>query len=160
MLRPDQIAGGYLADATGLTLVLPRTEFEKPFLVTHATDPAMAVMLDTGERGFMSFASGDNCHWQGALIPGVAIELDETSLFDPQVEGMPAGGLVRIDKRLCIATALEANLFPVRPHLVTLIEDLPMSGDGLQLGFRRWFIIIGHGETRRELHCVDVATKT
>ena len=159
MLLPEEIAGGYLADATELTLVLPRAKYEKTFLITDAADTAMAVLIDTGEGRFTSFESVDNRSWAGALVPSVAIELDEASLFDPEVEGEPLGALIRIDTRLCIVTKRQ-NGFSRLSYRVTLIDDLPMSREGLLLGCRRWVIIIGHGETRRELYCVDVTAET
>ena len=159
MLLPDEIAAGYLADATGLTLVLPRAKYENTFLITHAAETTMAVLIGTGEGRFTSFGSVDNRSWAGALVPNVAIELDEASLFNPQVEDEPLGALIRIDTRLCIAAKPPNGFSPV-PYRVTLVDDLPMSREGLLLGCRRWVIIIGHGETRRELYSVDLTANT
>ena len=159
MLLPNEIAAGYPADATGLTFVLPRAKYENTFLITDATDPAMAVQIDTGEERFTSFESVDNRSLAGALVPSVGIELDEASLFDPEMEGLPLGALLRIDTRLCIATKPQGRFSRVL-YRVTLIDDLPMSREGLLLGCRRWVIIIGHGETRRELYCVDLTANT
>ena len=158
MLLPHEIAASYLADATGLTLVLPRAKYENTFLISDVGDTAMAVLIGTGERRFTSFESVDNRSLAGALVPSVAIELDEASLFDPEVGGEPLGALIRIDTRLCIATKPQ-NGFSRVPYRVTLIDDLPMSREGLLLGCRRWVIIIGHGETRRELYWVDLTAK-
>jgi len=95
MLRPDEFAVGSFPEAEdkGLTLILPRRSSDEPVLVTGAPGEKLAVYL--GQHKFSACPCGDSDGWKGLVITGVSIELDETSLFDPDQEDAPLGALVR-----------------------------------------------------------------
>ena len=84
MLQPQEIVVGPVnaAEPNSLTLILPRTKYESPMLIAGTPDGLFAIFLG-GEQPFHAFDCSGNDTWKGAMIGGVTLELDETSLFDP-----------------------------------------------------------------------------
>lgn len=76
MLSASEFSVGCLADATGLSLVMPRNKYEDLCLVTSVNNVAVAICLD-GDQKFSSLPCADNEAWKGLIVPGVSIEVDE-----------------------------------------------------------------------------------
>ncbi len=160
MLAVEEFTCGSLNDAEPLALVLPRTKHEEPILVGGTGQKRVAVFI--GEKhSFHSFGYdvGGNDHWSGLIIKGVAIEVDESTVFDPNLGGSPLGALVRQDTRLFVRAITDGHFD--RGHTVTsLIEGLETVQARHPAAFLRWQIVIGKGIEKRVLRTIDVRPGT
>jgi hypothetical protein len=150
MLRPDEFTVGPIADAQPLSLVLPRSKYEEPLLVIG--EPASRVAVFIGDRHrFDSMACEGNRSWKGLIVPGVRVEVDETSLFDPETEYAPNGALVREGEGITMAVkARGAHGFSEQAR-VPLVSGLHGAGEQHRVGFRRWQVVLGEGDDKRVL---------
>src|SRR5262245_969359 len=101
MLSPHEFTVGTLAEAEPLSLMLPRTKYERTVLIGTSENGPAAVVLEGGHR-FRSFECRNATNWTGLLIPNVRVEVDETSLLDPGGYDAPFGAVVRSDTRLLV----------------------------------------------------------
>ncbi|AAB91759.1 conserved hypothetical 17.4 kDa protein (plasmid) [Sinorhizobium fredii NGR234] len=147
MLSPSEFTIGTLGSAAPLSLILPRTKYEATMLVGHV-DKAPAAVFLSGEFAFHYFPSTDNDSWRGLIVPGVRVEVDETSVFDQGQTMAPLGAAIRIDTRLAIRAKSEHSLSG--SSALTIHDKLVSAGD-LRAGFTRWQIVIGEGQTKRVL---------
>lgn len=150
MLTPFEFSVGAIADASGLTLLLPRATGDEPMLVTTAGERFVAVFLGESHT-FEGFECGTADGWKGLLIPDVQIEIEESSAFDAQREYAPYGALVRTANNLSLAARLQDEYRIYRQHLVPLVTGLATCRGELSAGFRQWRIILGEGENKRIL---------
>jgi hypothetical protein len=153
VLTAAEFSVGCIGEALGLTLVLPRHKHEHTVLITHAPGYPAAVSLD-GSSLFASFDCTGNTAWQGVLIPSVAIEVDERSVFDPDYEQAPLGTVIRAGTELMIV-ARPTNAIP-RSVRLALQAELPPCGEGMAAGFSRWRVVIGDEPDKRELKAIEV----
>jgi hypothetical protein len=146
---------GCIGDATSdLTLVLPRGRYEEPILVTHASSAPHAVFL-CGQHEFSGFECRGNSAWKGILIPNVAIEIDQDSIFEAEHMHASAGTLIRQDTHLYMITRDDSGFR--RTIKTPLIADLPPSRENMAAGFRKWQIVVGEGTMKRELKSIEVS---
>ena len=158
MLAPGEFSVGCIGDATApLTLVLPRGRYEYPTLVTRVSEQPFAVCLE-GQHEFSSFECADNDSWKGILIPNVAIEVDETTMFDAECYSAPLGSLIRAGAQLNIVVRAEGG-FPRQTVARLLIGELPESRAKMATGFTRWQIVIGEGLAKRTLKVILITQK-
>lgn len=155
MLRPDEINVGSLADAQPLTLVLPRTKYEQPMLVTADAEHRTAIFLGKDHR-FESFVCDTADNWKGLMVANVSLEIDETSVFDPESEYTPTGALVREQDRIAMAARGRDPHGFNHQVLVPLITGLPEAGERLRAGFRKWQVVLSQGEDKRVLQTIAV----
>lgn len=87
-------------------------------------------------------------NWSGLIIGKVRIEVDETSLYDPDSDGTSPGSMLRSDDRLSIRALAEAE--PYQQRYLVLHEHLPNT-DGRRAAFTRWQAVIGLGLDKRVL---------
>lgn len=151
MLSANEFTVGALGDATPLSLMLPRTKYESMILVGQIENRPTAVFVG-GRYNFRCFECGDSTNWKGLLIPNVRIEVDETSLFDPDDLSAPPGTIVRTDTRLVVLA--KSDQFYGGPFRVSLESELPPAND-LSAAFSKWRIVIGAGQDRRVLRDID-----
>lgn len=158
MLRPDEIAIGSFPQAEGLTLMLPREESDEPILISSVTEEKTAIYL--GRHKYFACPCGDSTSWKGILVPGISIELDLTSTFDPGREWGPLGSLIREAETLdIVAEAVDNHSIKRRQH-VGLLDGLPQSHPGYSAGFNRWQIVLGSGDAKRVLLSIDASLST
>lgn len=150
MLRANEFVVGTLADATPLSLMLPRSKYEAPCLIGRVEDSPVAIILD-GDFKFMLIECAGTTAWKGILVPNVGIEIDETSLCEAESVRPPAGALLRVDTRLVVGTRGERS---IRSPSVVLERNLAPTHD-LNAGFLRWRIVIGDGQDKRVLREID-----
>lgn len=106
MLALSEFSAGAICDANGLTLLLPRSKYEEPFLITTAGEAPIAVFL--GERyQFEAFECITADNWKGLVIPNVSVEVDEASAFDTAREYVSYGALVRGGDDLSVAVRMQ-----------------------------------------------------
>jgi hypothetical protein len=159
MLSPDEFSVGTLSAATGRTLVIPRSRYDYPMLVLPVGDIRMAVLL-SGGREYQAFDCTTNEHQKGMLVRDVQVEVDETSLFDPDHDGLPYGAAIRSGDSLSIV-ANQQDRFGFTPQrLIPMIGDLPMLQERMQAGFRRWQITVGVGLDKRVLRLVELEKRS
>ena len=135
-------------------MILPRHAHEETILIAQSSKGAAALFLNEQER-FKWFESEGNEHWHGLIIPNVRIEIDESSVFDPNRNGPKLGTVIRSGTQL-FAQA-RANSFHSFNGLepITLEDDLlPTSKE--VAGFYRWQVVLGPREEKRILHTVSV----
>jgi hypothetical protein len=160
MLRPEEFSVGAVRDAAaeGLTLLLPRTEYEQPMLIAAASGAKIAVFLGA-EHAFHALDEEINGRFEGILIPSVRIELDPASIFDPSgSQGLPAGTLIREEDTLKIAAFMREGRHGFeRLQRVPLLIGLPPGPEREAAAFRRWQIVLGEGDDRKILRELSVA---
>lgn len=83
MLQAAEFSVGFVADAQPLSLMLPRGKYEQPFLIVRREEEAMAVFIGTEHR-FHAMPCANNTHWKGVIVPNIAIEVDQASMFNPE----------------------------------------------------------------------------
>lgn len=147
MISPDKFTVGTLGSAVPLSLILPRTQREGTAIIGIIHAAPAAVFL-TGQHAYQCIPSGGNDYWRGLIIPDVRIEVDETSVFDPDMVDPVFGSVVRSDTRLTV-TARTQNTFR-ESTAITLQENLASAGD-LRAAFMKWQVVIGEGADKRVL---------
>lgn len=157
MLRPDEFTVGALKDATPLSLVLPRSKYEEPFLVGGTHDEPIAVFVGD-KHSFHSFPCADNETWKGLIIPNVRIEADHGSLLSDS-DGIPGGALVREADRLVVWSISKASGFPDAVG-VELVRNLSRTAERMRAAFLRWQIVIGEGHTRRVMKQIEIGAQS
>jgi len=150
VLRPEEFTVGEATDAEGLTLLLPRSEYERPLLVVEIEGARTAVILDE-QFPFHSFGLPEENVWRGVLVKGVQIEIDQESLVDIDGFVVPPGVLVREEDRLSLSTWLEDTRALRRRLKVPLVTGLSRCSQGQSAAFSRWRIVIGEGIGKRVL---------
>jgi hypothetical protein len=156
MLSPADFTVGSFPEAEGLTLMLPRTKHEEPILITSASCEKVAIYL--GQHKYDAHPCGDHDGWKGLVIRGVAIEVDEASLFDPDYEDAPLGAVVRQGSGLNIIAKSIDNHHIRRAQPVALMVDLPACRERVAAGFRKWQVVLGDGEDKQVLFAVEASS--
>jgi hypothetical protein len=155
MLTPNEFRVGTIGQASGLCLVIPRSKYEQCILLSDALGSRTAVFLD-GDYAFRCFTyENNNTAWKGLIVPGVRLEVDEASLFDPEDGSAPLGALIRVEDRLHIVARPDDGFLRRRGLDVCIIADLPAGEKGMAAGFGRWCVVLGEGQAKRELKVMD-----
>lgn len=151
MLSPEEFTVGDFASAQPGSLVLPRTKYEALALICEGGGEPTAVFL-SGAHAFRSFPSAGADNWQGVVIPDVRIEIDETSLFDPDRNGHALGVVCREETKLIVRTKAEHSF----GRSIPVVIQSGLSEARGSAAFTKWQIVIGHGDEKRVLHAVDL----
>jgi hypothetical protein len=154
MLSASEFTVGSIGQATPLTLVLPRYAHEETILIGHCSSGPAAFFLRERHQ-FQWFESAGNEHWHGLLIPDIRIEVDETSVFNPNHLQPKLGTVVREGTQLVAKAKASSNRFFNGLESVVLEDGLPPTSDEAA-GFLRWQIVLGSGREKRVLHEVSV----
>lgn len=156
MLDPSEVFVAPICAAREMTLVLPRSEYEHRCLIVTAGEKPIAICLDELQRigRFLAFECDENDNWKGMHIPGVRIELDETSLHDAEGRYAPRGSMVRVEDRLTLWVELEGQ-YQTRSHAITIHDKLPPCAPHMSACFMKWQIVLGEGEDKRVLWSAD-----
>lgn len=159
MLAPHEtVVGNFaLAPDTGLTLMLPRSQYEQPMLIAGLPKQKMAIFLGEEFR-FHGLSCGDQDNLEGLLIPEVQIELDEVSIFNPADRGgLPPGALIREGTVLNIMAHVRDGRHGFdRLQRVAVLAGLPACAEREAAAFRRWQIVLGEGDDKRVLREVSL----
>jgi hypothetical protein len=155
MLRSEEFRVGALAAAADspMTLVLPRTEYEHAAVFGDAFDQRYGIVLD-GDLPFQAYPVKPDEPWTGILIPGVRIELNEKTAYNP-THLMEAGSVIREADRVNVAAVSGPHPHIGRPIMITLLNGLPECEPHERAGFREWRIVIGDRQDTRELLSVN-----
>lgn len=154
MISASEFTIGSIGQAVPLSLMLPRHSREETILMARSPNGPAAYFLSERER-FKWFESDGNEHWHGLIVPNVRIEIDESSVFDPNRDGYKLGTVIRSGTQL-LAQA-RRNSFPSFNGLGPIIlEDdlLPTSNE--VAGFYRWQVVLWRSEEKHILHTVSV----
>lgn len=153
MLEAREFTVGSLAGAKPLTLVLSRGNARgASFLVGASEGEAVAVFL-SGEYQYRAFKTAGNDSWEGILIPDVRIEVDEKSVFDPDIQPAVFGAVICKGSGLTLNAYAENWRGMVWP--ITLVEGAE-AAVRTSVGFSRWNIVLGSGSEKRVLFNVSV----
>ncbi|HEX7760121.1 MAG TPA: hypothetical protein VF459_11500 [Caulobacteraceae bacterium] len=144
MLEPHEFTVGPFGSASPLSLILPRNKYEAAAVIGEFEGAPAAVVL-TGDFAFRFFPSAGNQNWQGLIVPGIRIEVDEASLVDPDSESVGLGVVVRTDTRLVIR-AMDPNGFG-RMNFITLHGELAAAMG--RAAFTTWQAVVGAGPDKR-----------
>lgn len=152
MLKPSECFAGPISAATGMTLVMPRSENEKIILLVKSDEKLFAVFLnaDPGTGKFPAFECGNNDYWNGLHIPNVTIELDETALCKERYD-TPFGSMTRTGNKLVVQARVDSW-----PAALTVLDGLPSCSERQSACFLKWQIVLGDGDSKRVLYRVDV----
>lgn len=155
MLSLEEFTGGPLSVAQPLALMLPHSRYGETFLVGQEDQGRIAVFIGEAHK-FESFICDTADNWSGLIINGVAIEVDESTVFDPDRDDEPLGSIVRRGTELCIYVRNQHG-FGGRP--IPLIGGLRALPERHRVGFTRWQIVIGERTEKRVLITIDVTSK-
>jgi len=153
MLSPSLLTAGFVSDAVPLSIMLPRSRHEQPFLIVRRDAVPVAVFLGEVHR-FRSMECPGNSSWAGAIVGGVAVEVDWTSIFDADTESA-AGAVVRTGAGLFIGAIPDVR-YTHGLAMLTVADGMPPCRDRMAVGFRRWTVTLRTGLDRRELLSVEV----
>lgn len=151
MLSPEEFTVGNVEDAPPGSIVLPRGKYESVVLICEGEEEPTAVVL-WPQDGFRFFAVKGTDRWGGVIVPDVRIEVDEASLYNPEVHGNHAGVLVREGTKLTIRGTAQHSFGRSLP--ITVRSGLPEGEGGA--AFTKWQVVIGYGDEKRVLHKVDL----
>ena len=151
MLRPEATNVGRLCDATELTLILPHGENDEIMLVTLEGDAAQAVFL-RGPYANSAFGCADNDSWGGLMITGIRVELDPTSLFDPNRASIPLGSMIRHGDRLSLVVNTKEQRGFTNQVRLPIMSGLPPTAERAQAGFRNWRLVVGEGYDKQTVY--------
>ena len=156
MLNPAEFFVAPVSAAKEMTLVLPRTEYEHRCLIVAGDEKPIAICLDELHQlgRFLAFECGENESWKGLHIPGVRIELDESSLHDAEGRWAPRGSMVRVEDKLSLWVEFEGN-HQTRSRTVAIYGKLHPCAPHMSACFLKWQIVLGEGEEKRVLATVD-----
>ena len=157
MIDPSECFAGPISAAHGLTLVLPRSQYERACLIVPKEEKLVCVCLEEFNSfgRFFAFECDDNDNWQGLLIPAVRMELDETSLHSSDGWRAPRGSMARTQGELTLAVEFEGQ-FHTRNAGVTILVGLPLCSPHQTACFLKWQVVLGNGDGKRVLWKVDV----
>lgn len=156
MLDPSECLVSHIGAANQMTLVLPRSRYEHRCLIVMCDGKPFAVCLDdVNQLGrFRAFQCDQNDAWNGLHIPGVRIELDETSLYDVDGYHVPLGSMVRSDDKLEIRVNMDGPRYATCAPLI-LLDGLPPSAPHISACFMKWQVVLGEGDDKRVLLQID-----
>lgn len=154
MLSASEFTVGSIGQALPLTLVLPRYPHEETILIGQCSNGTAAFFLG-GNHQFQWFESAGNGHWHGLLIPDIRIEVDETSIFNPNHLQPKLGTVVREGTQLVAKAKATSNHSFSGLESIVLEDGLPPTSDEAA-GFLRWQIVLGSGREKRVLHEVSI----
>jgi hypothetical protein len=156
MLEPAEYFGGKLSAAPVGSLILPRHQYEFPFLMGTSEGNPIGVFLD-GQYRFSTVDNRNFDHWGGLIIPNVAILADEFALT-PEVGRW--GTLIRARDKIAVAAAPPMRHGFGQVMQVDLVTDLLSCGEGEHVGFLHWQIVLRAGSEQRVLFDVDLREST
>lgn len=153
MLEAHEFTVGYLKDAKPLTLVLSRGNAHgAPFLVGTSKGETVAVFL-SGDYQYQAFKTAGNNSWEGILVPDVRIEVDEKSVFDPNMHPAVFGAVI------CEGSGLILNArdgdWRGMAWPIGLVEGVEGAAR-VSVGFSQWNIVLGAGNEKRVLFEVSL----
>lgn len=148
MLSANEFSVGALANATPLSLILPRNQYEAALLIGSCNDAPAAVFL-SGQFAFTFFPSADNHSWKGLIVPNVRVEVEPTSLYNGDNFGGGLGSVIRVDTRLVVKAKSERYFGD--GVSVTLHDGLAPCAEGYTAGFANWQVVVGEGQDKRVL---------
>jgi hypothetical protein len=155
MLSLSEFSAGELRSASPVSLMLPLAEHDGEFLIAGSKDAPVAIFL-RGEYAFRHFESASSEDWTGLIIPNVAIEVDEGSAFNAPSDRPTPGDVVRRGAELAMCVMRDRGN---GTNLIALASDLPAIGE-MQVGFRRWQVVLGEGRLKRVIREFDSSKKT
>ena len=150
MLQASEFFVGFVADAQPLSLMLPRGKYEQPFLIAWREEEAMAVFIGTEHR-FQAMPCAGNTHWKGVIVPNVAVEVDQASMFNPEEGNLSEGCLVRRDTRLVLTTLKQDRFSYGGYDRLAVADGLSNCAEGMEVAFRVWSVTLGLGRDKRTL---------
>ena len=151
MLSPEEFTVGNVEEAPPGSIVLPRGKYESVVLICEGDEEPVAVFLGA-EGGFRFFPAIGTDRWGGMIVLDVRIEVDETSLYNPETHGIHPGILVREGTKLFIRGTGQDTFGRSSP--VTVKSGLPEGSGGA--AFTRWQVVVGRGDEKRVLYKVDL----
>ncbi len=147
MLSPSEFTVGTFGQAVPLSLILPRTQYEETVIIGHIEKAPVAVFL-SGQHAFQYFLATGSNNWRGLIVPNIRVEVDETTVFDPDESRASLGAVIRTDTRIVIRAKSERSSNSSTG--ITLYDDLSSAGE-FQAGFKKWQVVIGNGPEKRVL---------
>lgn len=157
LLAPHEFSVGGIGEAPeqGLSLLLPRSQYDLPILVAAGEKGKVGIFLNDPSNVDAIEWTEDDHQYFGILIPGVSIELDSSGIFDPRSGTAPLGSMIRVGTSLQVIAGFSGDRIGRRQRFM-LLSDLPPSAEHESAGFRKWRVVIGSGDDKRELLKMDI----
>jgi hypothetical protein len=137
-------------EVTSLALLLPISQHESASIISWQESTIFQVMIDK-DQIFHAYEYKEDDQDKGIVIPGISIEIDETTIFDVETVYAPYGALIREGSRLSVAARIHDTHRMARQRIIPLLSGLPPCPEGSKAGFRKWQIVLGEGIEKRVL---------
>lgn len=160
MIDPSECFVGPISAAKALTLVLPKSDGGRHWLLVVIEGKPIAICLDEIQPNlgrFYAFPCEDNTYWHGLHLPGVRIELDESSINEAEGYLHSRGSMVRVEDKLVLNVLLEDSHHS-RHASLPILANLPACAPHQSARFLKWQIVLGERESKRVLWEVDAAS--
>ncbi|AUX76487.1 hypothetical protein [Sinorhizobium fredii] len=150
MLSISEFAVGDVAEAAVCSLILPRSERQRPGLVGMVDDTPFFVFL-SHEHNYGACKKSVRLRNPGIVVPNVQIEVDERSIGEYDPWQTRAGAFVIDDGK---AGVLAGD--PQTPGLARFVVNvLDVAKSEITAAFSRWQIVVGSAQDRRVLLTID-----
>lgn len=153
---PNEILVGGIGSVSELALVLPRRKNDETLLISREGDACWATVLNPSRHRYRSFQiSGDGASRKGLIVPEITIEVDQTSIFDTNLE-FKLGSMIRENGRLSILAQTHGAHGFADERNVQIMDGLRSCDSGQSAGFKKWRIVLGAVDRQRVLWEVDL----
>jgi hypothetical protein len=154
-LLANEIWVGGISSVSELALVLPRRKQEETLLISQEGDASWTTFLDHGRYQYHSFQiSGEGGGRKGLIVPGIRIELDQASIFDPNRE-LKLGSMIRDKDKLSILAQVQGAHGFNDEQKVQIVGGLPICDGEESAGYKKWRVVLGGGDRQRVIWQVD-----
>lgn len=152
MLALSEFFPGTIADAHVGSLILARSANERSGLIAvQDGEPFFVIMSEEGR--FRGFPSGQNASNKGVIVPGVTVEVDETSLTEYDSWDTARGAIVCTDG----VAVIRAEMMGPRSRGIVLAMLGSVAASPVEAAFTRWQVTLGTGQEKRMLMKIDAA---
>lgn len=150
MLALSEFFVGTIADAPIGSLILPRSKYDRPGIIGTRDDQPFFVILGQDHR-FQGFPSAGNARYKGLIVPDVVIEVDETSIGEPDRWDTPLGSIMSQNGEIGVVAAAASSFGA--GHFVVRLASVKPSEFGVS--FSKWRVVLGNGSEKRTLLSFD-----
>ncbi|QZD86121.1 hypothetical protein [Qipengyuania psychrotolerans] len=147
MIPVSALQAKLLSKVEGLAIVIPSGKYDQTFLVADA-DPTVAILLD-GPHAFNAFQSSLAENWKGAVVEGVDIYVDQSSIYSVSSDGVKLGSIVISgDQPNLVANIKEGPWTSVELVPLRRSHNSTAGAHSEKVGFTSWQAILQDGNEK------------
>ncbi len=151
MIPVAAIKSKKLPHVEGLAILIPAKEHHQTFLITEAQNP-IAIFLD-GSFSFHAFQASQGENWDGAVVEGLAIEVDVKSIYSVSNDGPKLGSVVKKGNDTYLVAKVKNGDWTDLQLIPLVPEQKPIeNAEADAVGFQAWTAVIGSGADKALLY--------